>query len=64
MKTYNRQIAYIAVNRMADFCNERDQILEFHNSGFLDQQNNSAVFMLCLGESHFKDFCMPQFGRR
>jgi hypothetical protein len=66
MKTYNREIAYTAVIRMADFCNERDQILEFHtrNSGFPDQQNNSAVFMLCPGESHVKEFCMSQFRRR
>jgi hypothetical protein len=64
MKTYKREIAYISVNRMVDFCNERDQILEFYNSGFLDQQNNSSVFILWPGESHVKEICMSQFDRR
>jgi hypothetical protein len=42
---------------MADYCNERDKIPEFHNSGFLDQQKNSAAFMLGPGGSQVKEFC-------
>jgi hypothetical protein len=44
---------------MVDFCNKWDQILEFHNSSFLDQQDNSAVFIVVgPGRSHGKVFCM------
>jgi hypothetical protein len=64
MKAYNRDIAYTAVIRIVDFCNEINHILELQNTGFLDQQNNSAVFMLFLGEILVKEFCMQQFRRR
>jgi hypothetical protein len=61
MKAYNKDIAYTAVIRMVVFCNERNHILEFQNTGFLDQQNNSAVFMLCPSGTRVKEFCMQQF---
>jgi len=61
MKTYKRDIAYTAVIRMVDFFNERIRILDFQNTGFLDQENNSAVFMLCSGGTRVKGFCMKQF---
>jgi hypothetical protein len=63
MNAYNREIAYTAVFRMVDFCNESNHILEFQNTGFLDQQNNSAVFMLCPGGTRVKEFFMQQFRR-
>jgi hypothetical protein len=61
MKAYSTDIANTAVIRMVDFCNEINHILEFQNTGLLDQQNNSAVFMLCPGGTRVKEFCMQQF---
>ena len=63
MKAYNKDIAYTAVIRMVDVCNKRNHILEFKNAGFLDRQNNSAVFMLCRSGARVKEFCMQQFRR-
>ena len=63
MKAYNRDMAYTTVIGIVDFRNERKQILEFHNTGFLDQQNNSAVFMLRPGGNRVNEFCMQQFRR-
>ena len=45
MKTHNGAV-YEAVILMVDFCNESETIFEFLNSGCLDQQNNTAVYVV------------------